>query len=162
MATGYALGREPSSALRLDQVRRPRFMSPKEKARCPADYFPDLDQWPNDWMEIKGDVKIGRGLLTVFIPFIQHLIDEGLAKKTIKNHGTHLGMLGGEIIWSLNRVDGGNRKLSPRKLILHYVDDQGGPLLSFWEPDEKTRWSHQMAYDATCRKLFKFITRKNS
>jgi hypothetical protein len=90
------------------------------------------------------------------------LIDEGLAKKTIKNHGTHLGILGAEIIRELNRVDEENRKLSPRKLILHYVDDQGGPLLSFWDPDEKTRLSHQMAYDATCRKLFKFMTRKNA
>lgn len=133
-----------------------------KSATRPPDYFPDLDQWPNNWMEIKEDLKIGHGLLALFILFIQHLIDEELAKKTIKNHGTQLGILGGEIIRRLNGIDEENRKLSPRKLILHYVDDHGGPLLSFWDSNEKTRLSHQMVYDATCRKLFKYMTRKNT
>jgi len=41
-------------------------------------------------------VEIGRGLLALFIPYIQHLIDEGLARKTVKSHGYHLKMLGGD------------------------------------------------------------------
>ena len=123
----------------------------------PSDYFPDIDQWPNDWMGIEQDLEIGRGLLALFTPFIQHLIDEGLAKKTITSHGCHLGMLGGEIIERLNEVDEENRKLSPRELILHYVDQEGGPLLSFWDPNDKTELAHHMAYDATCRKLLKFL-----
>ena len=94
--------------------------------------------------------------------FIQHLIDEGLAKKTIKNHGSHLGILGGEIIRRLDGLDEENRTLSPRELILHYVDDEGVPLLSFWSPNDKTELAHHMAYDATCRKFFKFLTRKNA
>jgi hypothetical protein len=67
-------------------------MSSKEKVRCPADYFPDLEQWPNDWIETKKDLKIGRGLLALFILFIQHLIDEGLAKKTKpwSSRGSHV------------------------------------------------------------------------
>ena len=123
----------------------------------PSDYFPDIDQWPNDWMGIEEDLEIGRGLLALFTPFIQHLIDEGLAKKTITSHGCHLGMLGREIIERLNEVDEENRKLSPRELILHYVDQEGGPLLSFWDPNDKTELAHHMAYDATCRKLLKFL-----
>jgi len=35
--------------------------------------------------------------VALFIPFIQHLMDEGLAKRNIKYHGNHLDMLGGEI-----------------------------------------------------------------
>jgi hypothetical protein len=121
-----------------------------------------MDEWPNDWMGIKEDLEIGRGLLALFIPFIQHLIDEGLAKKTIKKHGCHLGILGSEIIQRLNSLDEENRKLSPRELILHYVDEEGGPMLSFWDPNDKTELAHHMAYDATCRKLLKFMTRKNA
>jgi hypothetical protein len=66
--------------------------------------------------------------------FFQHLIDEGLAKNTLRNHGCHLRLLGGEIIERLNQGDEDNRKLSPTELILYYVDDEGGPLLSFWSP----------------------------
>ena len=113
-------------------------------------------------MGTKEDLEIGRGLLALFTPFIQHLIDEGLAKKTIKNHGSHLGILGSEIIRRLDGLDEENRTLSPRDLILHHVDDEGGRLLSFWSPNDQTELAHHMAYDATCRKLLKFLTRKNT
>jgi hypothetical protein len=88
-------------------------------------------------MGTKEDLEIGRGLLALFTPFIQHLIDEGLAKKTIKSHGSHLGILGREIIrrLGLDGLDEENRTLSPRELILHYVDNEGGPPLSFWSPN---------------------------
>jgi hypothetical protein len=47
----------------------------------PSDYFSDIDEWPNDWMAVEEDLQIGRGLLALFIPYVKHLIDEGLAKK---------------------------------------------------------------------------------
>ena len=97
----------------------PKTKKKAKSATRPSDYFPDIDQWPNDWMGTKEDLQIGRGLLALFIPFVQHLIDEGLAKKTIKNHGSHLGILGSEIIRRLNGLDEENRTLSPRELILH-------------------------------------------
>src|ERR1700737_5404471 len=103
----------------------PKTIKKAKSATRPSDYFPDIDEWPNGWMGTKEDLEIGRGLLALFTPFIQHLIDEGLAKKTIKNHGRHLCMLGREIVERLNDVDEENRKLSPRELILHYVDQEG-------------------------------------
>jgi hypothetical protein len=137
-------------------------MMPKAKkntndSNYPSDYFSDIDEWPKNWMGIEEDLAIGRGLLALFIPFIQHLIDQGMAKKTIKNHGYHLSMLGGEIIERLNQDDEDNRKLPPRELILQYVDDEGGPLLSFFDPNVKAELAQHMAYDATCRKLLKFV-----
>jgi hypothetical protein len=140
----------------------PKTEKKAKSATRPSDYFPDIDQWPNDWMGTNEDLEIGRGLLALFTPFIQHLIDEGLAKKTIKNHGSHLSILGSEIIRRLDGLDEENRTLSPRELILHYVDDEGGLLLSFWSPNDKTELARHMAYDATCRKLLKFVTRKNT
>jgi hypothetical protein len=124
----------------------------------PPGYFSNIDEWPNDWMGVEEDLEVGRGLLALFVPFIQHLIDKGLAAKTIKNHGYHLSMLGGEIIERLNQDDDHNRKLSPRELIIHYVDEEGGPLLSFLDPNIKAELARHMAYDATCRKLLKFVT----
>ena len=111
---------------------------------------------------IEEDLEIGRGLLALFIPYVKHLIDERLAKKTIKNNGYHLKMLGGEIIERLNQADEDNRKLSPRELILHYVHEEGGPLLSFLDPNVKAELAQHMAYDATCRKLLKFVKREST
>jgi hypothetical protein len=140
---------------------KPKTKKKAKSAKRPSDYFPDIDGWPNNWMGTKEDLKIGRGLLALFTPFIQHLIDEGLAKKTIRNHGNHLCLLGGEIIRNLDGLGEKNRTLLPRELILYYVDDEGGPLLSFLDPNDKTDLSRHMAYDATCRKFLKFLTRKN-
>lgn len=109
-------------------------------------------------MGVEEDLEIGRGLLGLFVPFIEHLIDKGLAAKTIKNHGAHLRMLGREIIERLNQDDEQNRKLSPKKLIVHYVDEEGGPLLSFLDPNIKAELAQHMAFDATCRRLLKFVT----
>ena len=131
------------------------------KARYPSDYLSDINEWPRNWRRIEKDLKTGRGLLAQFTPFIQNLIDGGLARKTIQSHGYHLSLLASEIIERLNQGDEENRKLSPRNLILHYVDDEGGPLLSFWSPDIKSELAQHMAYDATCRKLLKFMTQKN-
>jgi hypothetical protein len=129
-----------------------------DDAKDPSDYLSNIDEWPEDWMGVEEDLAIGRGLLGLFIPFIQHLIDEGLAAKTIKIHGYHLNMLGGEIIERLNQDDEDNRKLSPRELVIHYVDEEGGPLLSFLDPNIKAELARHMAYDATCRKLLTFLT----
>ena len=136
----------------------PKTKKKAKSARRPSDYFPDIDEWPNNWMRTSEDLAIGRGFLALFTPFIQHLIDQGLAKRTIKNHGNHLGALGGEIIGRLDSlVEEKNRTLSPRELILHYVHDEGGPLLSLLDPNDKTDLAYHMAYDATCRKLLKYL-----
>jgi len=136
----------------------PRAKNNTNDATHPSGYFSDIDEWPNNWMGVEEDLEIGRGLLALFLPFIQHLIDQGLARKTIKKHGDHLNMLGGEIIERLNEADEDNRQLSPRELILHYVEEEGGPLLSYFDPNIKAELAQHMAYDATCRKLLKFVT----
>src|SRR3954466_12029195 len=136
----------------------PRAQKNANNAKQLSEYFSDIDDWPNDWMGVEEDLEIGRGLLALFILFIQHLIDDGPASKTIKNHGYHLRMLGAEIIERLNQDDENNRKLSSRELIIHYVDEEGGPLLSFLHPNIKAELARHMAYDATCRKLLKFMT----
>jgi hypothetical protein len=123
----------------------------------PTDYCHDFNEWPEQWMVVDADLKTGRGLLASFTLFARFLIGQGLAKKTITNHIHHLNLLGAEIIRSLNDDDHAHRKLPANALILRYVDEDTGPLLSFWDPNDPTELGYHMAFDATCRKLYKFI-----
>lgn len=127
------------------------------KRREPQDYCRDFNQWPRQWMVLDADLKVGADLLALFTIFVQSLMDQALAAKTITNHMHHLNLLGSEIIRQLNDGDELYRKLPTDALILKYVDDETGPLLSFWDPNDRTEESHQKAFDATCRKLFKFL-----
>ena len=108
-------------------------------------------------MIVDADLKTGRALLASFTLFVQFLMYQGLARKTITNHIHHLNLLGAEIVRSLNDGDNAHRRLPANALILKYVDHETGPLLSFWDPNDNTERGYHMAFDATCRKLYKFI-----
>ena len=128
-----------------------------EPASEPTDYCPDFNDWPQQWSVVDADLKIARNMLASFTLFVRSLMDQGLAAKTIKNHMHHLNLLGSEIIRQLHDGDESYRKLLSHPLILKYVDDETGPLLSFWDPNDSTDEGSQKAFDATCRKLYKFI-----
>lgn len=129
----------------------------KKKINAPEDYFDNYYDWPSDWMGVEEDIIIGNSLLTIFTPFVETLIEEKHSVKTIKKHLGNLALLGGEIIGRLNDEDEKNRKLTPRKLLLEYIDDECGPLVDHWDPNNKTEEALQKAFDGTCRKLHKFI-----
>jgi hypothetical protein len=137
-------------------------MSKKKKAAkdnvLRTDYLSDFNDWPSKWAEGDDDLKIGEGMLDSFAVFIKSLIASGLAKQTIKNHMSNLDLLGNEIIRRLNDGDAAYRKLATNVLILKYIDDETGPLLPFWDPNHRIELAHHMAFDATCRKLYKFIS----
>ena len=124
----------------------------------PSDYCSDYLEWPKEWSVIDKDLVIGNQLLQLFTPFIEFLMKEGLSVKTIKNHITNLTVLGSEIIRCLNDGDEKNRKLTPKKLLLEYIDEDSGPLVSHWDPNDPTEEAYLKSLDATCRKLYKFIT----
>jgi hypothetical protein len=114
-------------------------------------YVPDLDEWPNSWMIVQPDRAMGKAIVTVLTPFIEHLINQGLAKQTIKRHVDSLWALGGEIITDIN-WDESLRKRSAKDLVINAIDDEGGPVLrNPIDPDD------QKPFDSTCRKLYKFL-----
>ncbi|WP_295608494.1 hypothetical protein [uncultured Lamprocystis sp.] len=76
---------------------------------------------------------------------------EGYTKKTIKKHCDNLWLLGGGLIASLNR-DGDLRKIDPRKLLGDSVDELGGPYCDYIDSE-----AEQNSFDATCKKLHKFL-----
>jgi hypothetical protein len=114
-------------------------------------YVPDLDEWPDSWMIDPPDRTIGKAIVTVLTPFIEHLIKQGLTKRTLKRHVDNLWALGGEIITAIN-WDESLRKLSAKDLVINAIDAEGGPLLrNPLHPED------QKPFDSTCKKLYKFL-----
>ena len=121
-------------------------------APCDASgYCKDLDRWARSWMGVEKDLPPGEALVACFRPFIEHLASSGLAPRTIRRHVDNLWLLGGEIIRDLN-YNPSLRKKTAEQLLHHVVYDDGGPIIhNGLEEDQRT-------FDATCRKLHKFLT----
>ena len=97
------------------------------------------------------DLPAGRRLVQCFMPFLLHLTESGLSKRTIQNHVDNMWVLGGEIIRDVNN-DPSLRKLSAQRLVHNAIDEEGGPLLhNGWEDEQRS-------FDSTCRKFHRFLT----
>jgi hypothetical protein len=125
----------------------------------PLLYFKDFYNWPRDWMEFETDLEVGNGILQEFIPFIEHLVQKGLSKSTIKKYMTDLGVLGSEIIRRIHDSED-QRKWPASVILLSYIDDSGGPLPYCWDTTDFTEQRYITAYDSVCRKLYKFVTKQ--
>ena len=73
-------------------------------------------------------------------------------RKTLRQHRDNVWVLGGEIISRL-QLDRGLRRRPIDQVVLDLVSDDGGPLLSNGQSE-----AEQRSFDATCRKLFRFLT----
>ena len=114
-------------------------------------YVPDLDEWPDSWMIDQPDRTMGKAIVSILTPFIEHLIKQGFTKRTIKRHVDSLWALGGEIITDIN-CDESLRKQSAKDLVINTIDEDGGPLLrNPFDPED------QIPFDSTCKKLYKFL-----
>lgn len=112
----------------------------------------DIEKWPESWEIVEQDIECGKKIVeSVFIPFLESIIDKGLTRRTIKKHIDNLWLLGGEIINRANREED-LRKLEPRLLVLEFIDDDGGPYSKHIDTETEME-----SFDSTCKKLFKFI-----
>ena len=101
------------------------------------------------------DVALGHRLTDAFQPFLRDLIQQGRADRTLARHRDHLQMLGGEII--RRRYDYPDlAKQAIGELLFRLVEEDGGPLI--WPRITETA---QRAFDATCRKLYRFLQPQN-
>ncbi len=116
----------------------------------------DLAHWPQLWAIEHSDVTIGRRIVESIQPFLIYLLQQGLADKTLTRHRDHLQMLGGEII-RRRQNDPDLAKQPARDLLFNLVEEDGGPLIwpSITEPA-------QNAFDATCRKLYRFLNEQKN
>jgi hypothetical protein len=117
-----------------------------------AQLCPDLQSWPQRWRYQESDIALGERLVECFTPFLVHLLGQSLSLKTLQRHRDHLWVLGGEIIRRLQ--DEPNLQHSPAKtIVLESMDPECGPLI--WP---RITQQQQGAFDATCRKLYKYLT----
>lgn len=120
--------------------------------RMLAELCPDLAEWPHRWRFEDRDIAFGRTVLDVLKPFLLHLAQSDLSRKSLARHRDHLWMLGGELVRRLYdqpRL----RKKPANAVLLNYIDDEGGPLIY-----PSISEAQQRAFDATCRKLFRFLS----
>ena len=122
---------------------------------APIEVCPDLDNWPKSWMGLEKDVIYGQGVLQAMLPFMEHLIERGLSRKTIRHHLNNLWLLGGEIIRRVSMDE--EYDTLPLEMLKKSVDASGGPNCRHLDSDEEVN-----SYNATCRKLAKFLEEKQS
>jgi hypothetical protein len=114
-------------------------------------YCRDLDNWPRSWMGLDKDLPPGEALVICFRHFIEHLASSGLSPKTIRRHVDNLWSLGGEIIRDLHSTPS-LRKASADRLLSNAIHADGGPLVHNGSEEA------QRSFDATCRKLHRFLS----
>jgi hypothetical protein len=112
---------------------------------------PDLYDWPRSWHVEPADIAIGQQIVAVLTPFLLHLLDQGLAKATVRRHRDNLWSLGGELIrWRYDDEDLARKDV--KDAIGQLIEGDGGPLM--WP---RITESEQDSLDATCRKLNRFL-----
>jgi hypothetical protein len=117
---------------------------------------PDLANWPKAWAYEPGDIAIGQRIVEFIEPFLIDLLQQGLAHKTLTRHRDHLWMLGGEVI-RRRHGDPDLAKQPVHDLLRDLIKEDGGPLI--WP---RIAESEQNAFDATCRKLDRFLKQQKS
>lgn len=100
-------------------------------------------------MGLEKDLSPGEQLVTLFRPFLENLAASNLSPKTIQKHVDNVWALGGEFIRDLHN-DTSLRK-RPVEQVLSKMIEYGGPLLHNDTEDQ------QRSFDATCRKLRRFL-----
>lgn len=99
----------------------------------------------------ENDLPPGRRLVDFLTPFLLHLVESGLSKRTIQNHVDNMWLLGGEIIRDVNQ-EPRLRKLAAEQLVRNVIHEEGGPLIhNGWEDEQRS-------FDSTCRKFYRFLT----
>jgi hypothetical protein len=135
-------------------IRHPSIVSPEETAL--ERYVPDLANWPRSWSVDESDAAIGQQILDVLRPFLLELLAQQRSKKTLRRDRDHLWMLGGELI--RRRCDDPDLTALPvATLLFNLIEEDGGPLI--WP---RISESEQKSFDATYRKLYRYLDRSQS
>jgi hypothetical protein len=91
-----------------------------------------------------------------FTPFLRDLLALALSGTTWRRHRDNVWLLGGEVIRRL-QMDDALREAPIEQVVLDLIGDDGGPLLSHGQSE-----AEQRSFDATCRKLFLFLTQSEA
>ena len=119
-------------------------------------FCPDLANWPELWKVEHSDITIGQRIVVLIRPFLLDLLQHGLAHNTLARHRDHIQMLGGEIIRRRHH-DPDLAKQPVQELLFNLIEADGGPLI--WP---RITESAQNSFDATCRKLYRFLNQRRT
>lgn len=111
----------------------------------------EMDDWPRSWAGLPDDERIGAGLLIPMRAFLTQLADHGLVRSTLRRHSHGLWVIGGEIIRAVNDDDD-LRAQPPEQLLLAAIEHGQAPYV--YSATE----AEQRGFDATARKLLRFLT----
>ena len=89
--------------------------------------------------------------MAVLTPFLLHLLNQGLAKSTVRRHRDNLWLLGGELI-GRRYEDDHLARLAVKDALQRLIAGDGGPLIRPRICEAEQDW-----LDATCRKLQRFM-----
>jgi hypothetical protein len=95
-------------------------------------------------------------MVECFTPFLRSLLALPLSGTTWRRHRDNVWVLGGEVIRRL-QMDSTLREAPVAEVVLDLIGDDGGPLLSRGQSE-----AEQRAFDATCRRLFRFLTQSQT
>jgi len=95
------------------------------------------------------DLVPGRNIVEYLTPFLLHLAESELTKKTIRKHVDNLWILGGEIIRDLQETPKLRKK--PLSELIDTLLENDGSLIYHCESEEQQR-----SFESTCRKLRRY------
>ena len=116
----------------------------------------DVDHWPHRWTVEQRDLQPGERMLDVFKPFLVWLLDQGLSRKTLREHRDNVCTLGAEVIRQLN-FHPELRKRTIKQVLTETLNGDDGPLIY-----PRCSEAEQFSFDVTCRKLHRFLTEHKS
>jgi len=112
---------------------------------------PDLNDWPRSWHVEPADIHVGQQIVQALTPFLFYLLDQRLAKATIRRHRDHLWAFGGELI-RCRYDDDELAKKNIMDTLRQLIRGDGGPLM--WP---RITESEQNSLNTTCRKMSRFL-----
>jgi hypothetical protein len=115
-----------------------------------SQYCPDLHDWPRSWSVEPCDIEPGQRLVVCFTPFLLHLLDLGLSRKTLRMHRDNLWLLGGELIRALYD-DPPLRNRPVEQTLSGAIEDDRGPLIYHGTEEQ------QRSFDSTCRRFHRSL-----
>ena len=110
-----------------------------------------MSDWPRSWAGFDADELVGQRMVDELEPFVAHLVQSGLTKKTIQRHLSSLWSIGGEIIRDVHD-DPKRRRWTGRKLLEVAIQYGEAPVIR--NADE----AEQAEANRTARKLSKFLS----
>jgi hypothetical protein len=114
----------------------------------------DMQRWPKSWAGFDSDIPTGKGIVQVMRLFLVAMVADQFAYTSISRYMSNLWLLGGEII-SRVHIEPELKDLDGKRLILRFVDEEGGPYSRHFATEEE-----QKAFNATCKKLYSFLIRR--